>query len=171
MAKRKPVAKRAVKPKKKAAPRVHGSTLLKKRHQKAFLANFANTGNIRRASEAAKICRRLSFKWREEDPSGFGAEFEATREAFCDALEDEARRRAFEGVNEPIVYQGIIATDKKGKPVTIKRYSDTLLIFLMKGNMPKKYGDRHKHELSGPDGGRISMEILDMCMAGGDGGG
>ena len=120
--------------------------------QKAFLIHFANSGNVSNAAKATKICRRLPSKWRQEDPDGFGAEFDEAREAFCGELENEARRRAIDGINEPIVYQGLIATDKKGKPVTIKRYSDALLMFLMKGNMPLKYRDRTAVEHSGPDG-------------------
>ena len=70
-----------------------------------------------------------------------------------------------EGVDGPIVYQGVIAKDKKGNPVTVKKYSDTLLIFLLKANNAKKFRDHHTHEHSGPDGGRIPIEILDLCMA------
>ena len=50
-------------------------------------------------------------------------------------LEDEAKRRAYEGVKKP-VYQG-------GKRVGyVQEYSDTLLIFLLKGTNKAKYGDR-----------------------------
>lgn len=58
-------------------------------------------------------------------------------------LEDEARRRATAGFEEP-VYQG-------GAQVgTIRKYSDTLLIFLLKGRNPGKYKDRV--DLSNADG-------------------
>ena len=46
-------------------------------------------------------------------------------------LEDEARRRAVDGVDEPVFQQG--------KQVgTIRKHSDTLLIFLLKGIRPQE---------------------------------
>ena len=48
------------------------------------------------------------------------------RGGHCDALEAEARRRAVEGVRKPVFYQGVICG-------WVGEYSDTLLIFLLKG--------------------------------------
>jgi hypothetical protein len=54
----------------------------------------------------------------------------------AEALEAEAIRRGFEGVEEPVGWY-------KGQPGGyITRYSDTLLIFLLKGALPNKYKDR-----------------------------
>lgn len=55
-------------------------------------------------------------------------------------LEDEAHRRAFEGVDKPVFYQG----DECG---TIREYSDTLAIFLLKAHNPEKYRENSKVEL------------------------
>ncbi len=53
-----------------------------------------------------------------------------------DVLEDEATRRAVEGWVEPVGWY-------KGKAGgTIRRYSDTLLIFRLKGELPQKYAER-----------------------------
>jgi hypothetical protein len=49
-----------------------------------------------------------------------------------EALEREAWRRAVEGYDYPVTYGGEI-TD------TYKKYSDTLLIFLLKAHCPEKY--------------------------------
>lgn len=60
----------------------------------------------------------------------FARAWDAALEAATDVLEKEAVRRAVQGVDEP-VYQG-------GKQVgSITRYSDTLLIFLLKANRDK----------------------------------
>ena len=68
----------------------------------------------------------------------------------ADMLEDEAVRRAKDGVERP-VYQG-------GKLVGhVQEYSDTLLIFLLKGARPEKYRDRVQRELSGPGGQTIQL--------------
>lgn len=70
---------------------------------------------------------------------------EATDEA-ADLLEEEARRRAVEGVFR-------FKFDKNGNPLVDPRtsepyqeleYSDTLLIFLLKGARPEKFCDRQR---------------------------
>lgn len=106
--------------------------------KKLMLAAIAESGNIGKAAAAAGISRNCHYNWMQADK----AYAKAVDEAFDDAvdlLETEAKRRAYEGVEEP-VYQG-------GKQVgTIRKYSDTLLIFLMKGARPEKYRDRQQIE-------------------------
>ena len=52
-----------------------------------------------------------------------------------DAFQEEAHRRAVQGIEKP-VYQG-------GRLVgTVREYSDTLLIFLLKGLRPERYKER-----------------------------
>jgi hypothetical protein len=53
-----------------------------------------------------------------------------------------ARRRPVAGVEEPIFYRG-------KKCGAIQRYSDTLLIFLLKGEKPDKYRENMKIEHTG----------------------
>ena len=112
----------------------------KKREQ--FLDALRNTCNITKACDLAGLGRASVYEWREEDDS-FAKEWEKALEMGADLLEDEAVRRAKEGVEEP-VYQG-------GKLVGhVRKYSDTLLIFLLKGAKPQKYSNRM--ELSGNSG-------------------
>lgn len=56
-----------------------------------------------------------------------------------DMLEEEARRRAVDGVVEPVFYKGEQVVDVRGKPTGIRKYSDQLLIALLKGYRPKKF--------------------------------
>lgn len=120
------------------------------RHPKkrAFLAAYATCGNITTAAEAAKIDRTTYYVWTENDPD-FVTAANFAREEAADRLEEEARRRAAEGFNEPVFYQG----EQVG---AVRRYSDTLLIFLLKGARPEKYADRH--EVSGRNGGPVGVE-------------
>ena len=39
-------------------------------------------------------------------------------------FEEEVYRRAFNGIDKPLVYQGQISKDENGNPVTVKEYSD-----------------------------------------------
>ena len=101
--------------------------------QAAFLAAFAQLGTITHAAEAAQINRREHYRWLP-DPSYAEAFAEAQQKA-VESLEREARRRAVEGIEETVWHNG--------KPCgAVRRYSDTLLIFLLKGANPEKYRER-----------------------------
>lgn len=122
------------------------------RHPKkrAFLAAYSECCRVGEAAKLAGIDRDRHYEWLRDD-SDYRDTFEATKELVCQQLEDEAVRRAREGVDEPVFYQG----EECG---TIRRYSDTLLIFIMKGAMPAKYRENRSIELSGPGGAPIEID-------------
>jgi len=68
---------------------------------------------------------------RDED---FSLAWEEAYEQGTDLLEKEAERRAIKGVKEPVFHQG-------RKIATVRKYSDVLLIFLLKGRRPGKFRD------------------------------
>ena len=116
--------------------------------QRVFLAVYAELGNVRAAARAAKVARRSHYYWLEQ--SEYAVTFASVREEAMDLLEGEARRRAVEGVEEPVIYRGKLCYQKEldpetgemrttGKLLTTRRYSDTLLIFLLKAARPEKY--------------------------------
>lgn len=109
--------------------------------KRAFLASYGELGNITLAAEAAKIYRTTHYDWLESDPD-YRQRYEDAREAAADRLEAEARRRAVEGVRKPAGWF-------RGEPGGyVQEYSDTLLIFLLKGLRPEKYVEYHKHEIT-----------------------
>jgi hypothetical protein len=130
----------------------------KRASQAKFLAALVQTGgNIVRAAAAAGIDRDMHYSWLEKDPT-YPPRFAAAWDRAIDTLEAEAARRAFEGVTEPVFHAGKrvldIATDEDGNikrneagkpiavPAAIRKYSDSLLMFLLNGNRSKKY--RHR---------------------------
>ncbi len=128
----------------------------------AFLDGLSAGLSVTGACEQAVIGRRTVYEWREQDPD-FAANWDAALEAGTDILEDEARRRAVEGVEEPVFYQG--------KPVgQVRKYSDVLLIFLLKGRRPEKFKDRVAHggDETGPPikHGVSALEIIESRLAG-----
>ena len=132
--------------------------------QRRFLEEYAKVGNILLAARQVKIDRDKHYVWLENDPE-YEAKFARAHEAACDVLEAEAHRRAVVGVNEPVWYQGKRAG-------LVKRFSDTLLIFLMKGAMPDKYAQfiradiQHKGVISrGPDLSVLSNEQFEYLKA------
>ena len=119
--------------------------------KEAFLAAYAEVGNITQAAEIAGIDRNTHYFWMNTDPE-YPARFRQAEEQACDRLEAEARRRAVQGVDEPVFYQG----EQCG---VVRKYSDTLLIFLLKGARPEKYRERVSQEISGVGGGPVEIEV------------
>ncbi len=131
------------------------------RLKKDFLPEFAKSGTVTHAAQSVGVGRRTVYDWLAKDAEFREAFAEAEQQAI-DSLEREAVRRALDGTDEP-VYQG-------GKQVgSIRKYSDTLLIFLLKGNRPSKYRERVDvtfqarevaERLAAESGGAITVEEL-----------
>jgi hypothetical protein len=109
--------------------------------QRAFLAAVAQTGNITAAAKLSKVGRTLHYEWSKTQPE-YAEAFNAAMDQACDLLEVEARRRAMKGIREPVYYLG----HEIGH---VQKYSDTLLIFLLKGSRPEKYRERYEHTGAG----------------------
>jgi len=106
-----------------------------KPRQRAFLSAYRETCNVVRACEVSRVGRSSHYRWLAEDPD-YREAFDLAKEQASDKLESEAIRRAFEGVETPVGWY-------KGVPgAFVRRYSDTLLIFLLKGAMPEKYSEK-----------------------------
>ncbi len=136
-----------------------------------FLEVLARTCNVTHAARSAGISRSRVYDIRMEDAE-FAAAWDAAEEIAVDSLEGEARRRALEGIDEPIVYQGEIQRDGDGKPVTIKKYSDTLAMFLLRSHRPEKYRERYDVSALPPsaptlaDADKLTREQLMAIAAG-----
>lgn len=107
-----------------------------------FLAYLAKYGFVARAAKAAGVGRTCVFDLKKSDPN-FAAAWDEALAGYTEALEAEADRRAYKGTLKP-VFQG-------GKNVgVVREYSDTLLIFRLKGLAPEKYRERTeiKQEIS-----------------------
>lgn len=102
-------------------------------------------GNITEACRISRVARSHVYKMEAGDPGGFGTAFREAQRHGLEVLEDEARRRAFRGTERPVFHKG----EECGR---VREYSDTLMIFLLKGGMPEKYTERQKHDLTSSDG-------------------
>ena len=80
---------------------------------------------MRLACKGAGVGRSSHYRWREKD-SEYRAALDLAKEDATEVLEAEAFRRAVEGVEEQVGwYRGVAGG-------TVRRYSDVLLIFLLK---------------------------------------
>lgn len=110
-----------------------------------FLDHLAKTGVVAEALVASGIKTRVTInRWRETDEQFAAAYNDALADA-ADSLEAEARRRAVEGV---------VTTKrtKDGETYDEIKYSDSLLLALLKAKKPDEFAERTKTELTNPDG-------------------
>jgi hypothetical protein len=101
------------------------------RKVRKFLSVLADTANVHAACREAGIPRQNVYEWRKQDPE-FAQQMDKAVELGTAALEDEAVRRAMEGWDEPVFYKGT-------EVGSIRRFSDQLLITLLKARRPDKY--------------------------------
>lgn len=112
--------------------------------QSAFLtALVICAGHKGEAAKAARIARRLHYKWIDED-ANYRLLFKQAKRMSAEVLQDEARRRAFRGVRKAIWWQG----NKCGHELI---YSDSLIQFLLRGEFPEMYREHHQHKVDVTD--------------------
>lgn len=117
----------------------------------AFLAAYSETGNITAACEVSDVGRATHYVWLDNDPE-YAKAFQIAHEASIEKMELEARRRAIAGYEEPVYYQG-------AKVGTTRKYSDNLLMFMLKGAKPETYRENHVHQHTGANGGAIEINF------------
>jgi hypothetical protein len=105
--------------------------------QKRFLVALSDTGSVTTAVAVAGTSRTRVYELRKADPA-FATAWNESEEIAADRLEDEARRRAIEGVSEPLVSAGKLVRGDDGQPITVRRYSDHLLLALLKAHRPPR---------------------------------
>lgn len=108
----------------------HGTALKKEK----FLKVYAEVANVSQACRLTGIPRN-TVKWWQKHDKKFLAGYELAQEEGVEQLEQEARRRALKGVEQPVYQMG-------HKVGTIQKYSDVLLIFLLNAANPEKYRGR-----------------------------
>lgn len=150
-------------PKKRRGPQ-------RKEWKSTFLEHLRVTGNVSFSAQMAGISRFAVYRNRDKNDKFKAAWDDAVDEAM-DVLELEGRRRAFEGCPKPVVTKGgdlvMVLRDRSGnimpppppnveipkgwtlQPLILNEYSDTLLIFLLKGGRPQKFRENIKHQVVG----------------------
>ena len=129
--------------------------------KRAALITLRITGNMTRAARAAKVARKTVYEWMEWYPE-FKEAVEEVRASWVEGIEEEAYRRAVEGVTEPVGWY-------KGEPGGyVQKYSDSLMAVLLKGNLPEKYADRVelKGALANLDLTKLPDHLVERIAAG-----
>lgn len=125
--------------------------------KKAFLESFAIMGNVSAACRAAGVPRRTLYSWLERDEQ-FTAAYRQAEIESTECLEAEAFRRAHDGVTSetPIIRDGKVIDT-----VVETKYSDTLLIFLLKARNPAKYRERVQMQHADAEGNKLPIAAVE----------
>jgi hypothetical protein len=117
--------------------------------QRKFLAAFAVCGNLTKAARWAKVHRTSHYVWLQD--ADYAEAFRLAEQRAVRTLEDEAVRRAHDGIRKAVRYKGRIVGYET-------EYDNTLLLALLKAGNPDKFRDRSTSDvnLKGP----LSIELL-----------
>jgi hypothetical protein len=111
-------------------PPLPSREIRRKRLQAAFLAAYTECGHMAEAARCARLARNSHYTWLQD--AEYARRFAEATEKAADVLLSEARRRAVAGYEEPV--------DAKNPAAgIIRRYSDEMLMFLLKAMKPDVY--------------------------------
>ena len=97
------------------------------------------------AAKAAGIWRKTHYRWLKDQ--SYAEEFQDAQEEFRDRIRAEIRRRAIDGWDEPVVYQGVLTG------AVVRKYSDRMLELMAKAYCPE-FRDQVEHK------GRLTLEQI-----------
>lgn len=129
----------------------------RKQKQTAFLDKLEEVANVTIACKRVKIARRTIYNWIDTDEL-FKVQYEKSVRIAIELLKDEAQRRAVQGVKEPVYHAGV-------KVGTVTKYSDTLLIFLLKSLGGEEFKPTLRNEVSAPGGGPIETKTTTTVIS------
>ena len=115
----------------------------------AFLDMLEETGLINTAAAAVRTTARKIATLREQSVE-FDEAVERALQLSHDKLEAEARRRAVDGIEKGVYYQGTLVD-------TERQYSDSLLTTLLKAKRPDEFAERK--QITGAGGGPLTVVV------------
>jgi hypothetical protein len=127
----------------------------KRAKQQEAIEAYLRLGEPGPAMRAIGMSRGTWYRWIEEDPE-FARMAEEAEQEVCDFDKAEVRRRAVDGVEEPVGWW-------RGKPGGyVRKYSDNLLMFRVKAKDPA-YRDRT--EITGAGGAPLTVQFESVLDA------
>jgi hypothetical protein len=110
------------------------------RRKTKFLEAYKQAGTASEAARLTGIPRDTHTYWLKRSES-YRQAFAAADDEATEVLEKEALRRAVDGREEDVYFNGQVV----GK---VRKYSDVLLIFLLKAKRPDVYRERYDARIS-----------------------
>ncbi len=103
---------------------------LSEKKKQVFLTHLAETGRVLASAQRAGYADTSFLNRQRRDNEEFDKAWTAAEDAGSEALLAEATRRAVDGVQEDVYYKGEVVGQKTN-------YSDSMLMFLIKGKRPE----------------------------------
>lgn len=122
--------------------------------KKIFLEHLRESPIIAHAAKAAGISRVNAWRNKRADPE-FSEAWDDAIEEGIDKAEAEAYRRAVQGYEQDVWYQGVKVGEQR-------MYSDQLLALILKGNRKRVYSDRTEH--TGADGAPLEFAKIERVV-------
>jgi hypothetical protein len=128
--------------------------------KRIFLNNFVLKKNVAKACKQTGITRGQFNRWIKNDPQ-FKRDYNDLVEALTDLLLEKAILRASKGTERHKFFKGEMIIDPRtGKPYVEREYSDSLLMFLLKGLRPDTFGDKNQVEVKTTSQSQFEKEAL-----------
>ena len=119
------------------------SLQMKSKEKTLFLHALSDHGIVSKAAETAKISRSVVYRERTTDHE-FKEAWDHAKEIATDRLANIAHQRAIDGIEEIRYF--------KGEPIgTVRRYSDQLLMFLLRAYRPSVFGANQQKNFESKD--------------------
>ena len=122
----------------------------------AFIEALRATGSVTRAAKYAGRSRNQAYHVRRQSED-FAAQWDDALEEATDLLDAEARRRAVTGTDKPVFYKGEVVG-------SITKYSDRLLMFLLRAHRPQVFRDGGKVKQPGATDVDVDRDIEKRIM-------
>ena len=122
----------------------------------AFIEALRATGSVTRAAKYAGRSRNQAYHVRRQSED-FAAQWDDALEEGTDLLDAEARRRAVTGIDKPVFYKGEVVG-------SITKYSDRLLMFLLRAHRPQVFRDGGKVKQPGATDVDVDRDIEKRIM-------
>lgn len=138
-------------------PILRGNTQVKisRRKRNAFLRALAITGKVAESARSAGYADSTYLQKLRQTDEEFADQWNLAVDAAADILEDEALRRAKEGVMEPHWHKGEVVG-------YTRKYSDQLIMFLLKSLRPDKF--RETLNVNTTLKGKLGVAVIPMTV-------
>lgn len=123
----------------------------------ALIADDRTIGNKRALRQVGVKLTERQFNNLLADDEEFRADYNHARGRDFEEIRAEIRRRAIDGVDEPVYHRGAIVGH-------VTKYSDRMLELMAKAQVPE-YGDKTQLVLTGPNDGPIEIEDRSADLA------
>lgn len=122
-----------------------------------FLDTLRRTANVTAATEVLGLSRRQAYATRKRDRD-FRKAWDDALQAALDDLEAELRRRALDGVEQPVFYGG----KECGR---VRTYNDALGMFLLRGRRADVFNVRGQKAQPEDDGQGATGNARNLLMS------